>query len=67
MLTLPMATARVMDFFSWNLMVDRSSLIFSCMSSPREIWVGNLPALDRPGPKILFKALRTGSEARKAS
>merc|ERR1719223_1328349 len=48
-------------------MVDLTSLIFSCMSSPLERRVGNLPALVRPGPRRRGICLIKLSEATKKS
>lgn len=48
--TWPMATAIHKTFLSWNLMVDFTSLILATRSSLCDTGVGNLPALERPGP-----------------
>ena len=53
MLTWATATPRQRTFLSWNLMVDRTSLTFRARSSEWETGVGNLPALERPGPRRL--------------
>src|SRR5689334_15589916 len=45
--TLPTATPRQSTFFSWNLMVDFTSLILPERSSEWDIGVGNLPAVVR--------------------
>merc|ERR1719334_1296046 len=66
-LTWPTATARHNTFFIWNLMVPRTSSILLGMGSLWVSRVGNLPALFRPGPRILGICLISDSDARKAS
>merc|ERR1712157_267356 len=65
--TLPIATFKHMTFFIWNLIVERTSSIFSCMSSDEERSVGNFPALVRPGPRRRGICLIMLSDARKKS
>lgn len=65
--TLPMATARQRTFFSWNLMVDRTSVSLAAMSSACERGDGNFPALERPGPSRRGICLIRTSEAMNAS
>lgn len=43
--TLPTATPMQRTFFSWNLMVDLTSVILSPKLSACETGVGNLPAV----------------------
>jgi hypothetical protein len=65
--TCPTATPRQRTFFSWNLMVERTSVSLLVRSSACETGVGNLPALERPGPSRRGICLRRVSELRKAS
>src|SRR5258706_2228513 len=65
--TCPTATPRQRTFFSWNLMVERTSVSLLVRSSACPTGVGNLPALDRPGPSRRGICLRRVSELRKAS
>lgn len=45
MSTLPTATPMHSTFFSWNLIVDLTSVILSLKLSACETGVGNLPAM----------------------
>lgn len=65
--TFPTATPMQRTFFSWNLMVDLTSVILLARSSLCETGVGNLPALERPGPRRRGICLMRASEATKAS
>ena len=67
MSTLPTATPMQRTFLSWNLMVDLTSVILPLRSSAWETGVGNLPALERPGPRRRGICLMRASEAMKAS
>src|SRR5271154_1502552 len=67
MSTLPTATPRHSTFFSWNLIVLLTSVTLALRSSAWEMGVGNLPALERPGPRRRGICLMSVSEATKAS
>ena len=53
--TFPTATPKHSTFFSWNLIVDLTSVIFAFRSSLWEIGVGNLPAVARFSVSERFK------------
>ena len=63
----PTATPRHRTFLSWNLMVLLTSTTLLFRSSLCEIGVGNLPALERPGPSRRGICLMRASDATKAS
>merc|ERR1712108_93364 len=65
--SMTMATPMQRTFLSWNLIVDLTSLTLLDRSSACEIGVGNLPALERPGPRRRGICLMRTSDARKAS
>ena len=65
--TWPTATPKQSTFLSWNLIVERTSFSLFERSSACETGVGNLPALERPGPSRRGICLMSASEARKAS
>jgi hypothetical protein len=65
--TFPTATPMQSTFFSWNLMVDLTSLILLARSSAWETGAGNFPALERPGPRRRGICLIKVSDATKAS
>lgn len=65
--TLPIATARQSTFFSWNLIVDRTSVNLPARSSAWDSGAGNFPAFERPGPSSRGICFIRTSEAMKAS
>ena len=65
--TWPTATPKHKTFLSWNFMVERTSVILLVRSSECDTGVGNLPALERPGPRRRGICFMRASEARKAS
>ena len=56
--TLPTATPRHRTFFSWNLMVDLTSVTLLFRSSPWETGVGNLPARRRKTSQLRQRIAR---------
>ena len=65
--TWPTATPKQRTFFSWNLIVERTSVSLLERSSAWEMGVGNFPALERPGPSRRGICLIRASDAKKAS